>query len=118
MFRLWPAIATQFRRILHGACFSQNSRPVPEDACWFHFERSRVAFRSTGICFAVFLQSLLHLASHQTSLFPLYDVMLRSILASAFVAQASAVWLAGLNIAGCEIGIDTSVSGQQSSQRK
>jgi hypothetical protein len=38
--------------------------------------------------------------------------MLRSILASAFVAQASAVWLAGLNIAGCEIGIDTSVSEQ------
>lgn len=37
--------------------------------------------------------------------------MLRSILVSALVAQANAVWLAGVNIAGCEIGIDTSVSG-------
>jgi hypothetical protein len=43
--------------------------------------------------------------------------MLRSILASAFVAQANAVWLAGLNIAGCEIGIDTSVSGQWHPQK-
>lgn len=42
----------------------------------------------------------------------LYNTMLRSILASAFVAHANAVWLAGLNIAGCEIGIDTSVSEQ------
>lgn len=36
--------------------------------------------------------------------------MLRSMLVSAFAAHASAVWLAGVNIAGCEIGIDTSVS--------
>jgi hypothetical protein len=62
--------------------------------------------------FRYFPSIILHLASHPTSSFPLYDVMLRSILASAFVAQASAVWLAGLNIAGCEIGIDTSVSEQ------
>jgi hypothetical protein len=44
--------------------------------------------------------------------------MLRSILASAFVAQSNAVWLAGLNIAGCEIGIDTSVSEKQFPQRR
>lgn len=35
---------------------------------------------------------------------------LRSILVSTLAAQASAVWLGGVNIAGCEIGIDTSVS--------
>jgi hypothetical protein len=34
---------------------------------------------------------------------------IRSLLVSALAAQASAVWLAGVNIAGCEIGIDTSV---------
>jgi hypothetical protein len=35
---------------------------------------------------------------------------LRSLLVSTLAVQASAVWLAGVNIAGCEIGIDTSVS--------
>ena len=35
---------------------------------------------------------------------------LRSLIVSTLAAQASAVWLAGVNIAGCEIGIDTSVS--------
>lgn len=34
---------------------------------------------------------------------------LRSLFISTLAAQASAVWLAGVNIAGCEIGIDTSV---------
>lgn len=34
----------------------------------------------------------------------------RSLLVSTFAAHASAVWLGGVNIAGCEIGIDTSVS--------
>lgn len=35
---------------------------------------------------------------------------LRSFIVSSLAVQASAVWLAGVNIAGCEIGIDTSVS--------
>jgi hypothetical protein len=37
------------------------------------------------------------------------NMALRSLIASTLAAQASAVWLAGVNIAGCEIGIDTSV---------
>ena len=43
---------------------------------------------------------------------PLYVIIMafRSLFVSALAAQASAVWLAGVNIAGCEIGIDTSVS--------
>jgi len=36
----------------------------------------------------------------------------RSILISTLAAHANAVWLAGVNIAGCEIGIDTSVSDE------
>jgi hypothetical protein len=34
----------------------------------------------------------------------------RSLFLSTLAAQACAVWLAGVNIAGCEIGIDTSVN--------
>ena len=34
----------------------------------------------------------------------------RSVLLSTLAAHTSAVWLGGVNIAGCEIGIDTSVS--------
>jgi hypothetical protein len=34
----------------------------------------------------------------------------RSLIVSTLAAHASAVWLGGVNIAGCEIGIDTSVS--------
>ena len=37
---------------------------------------------------------------------------IRSLLVSTLAAQANAVWLAGVNIAGCEIGIDTSVSNK------
>ncbi|KAI7370904.1 cellulase-domain-containing protein [Hortaea werneckii] len=33
---------------------------------------------------------------------------LRSVLVATLAAQASAVWLAGVNIAGCDIGMDTS----------
>lgn len=49
--------------------------------------------------------------SHRIAI-PLYVVTmaLRSLIVSTLAAQASAVWLAGVNIAGCEIGIDTSVS--------
>jgi hypothetical protein len=34
----------------------------------------------------------------------------RSFVISALAAQASAVWLAGVNLSGCELGMDTSVS--------
>jgi len=44
--------------------------------------------------------------------------MLRSVVVSALVAQANAVWLGGVNIAGCEIGIDTSVSRHDMPSRK
>jgi hypothetical protein len=40
---------------------------------------------------------------------------LRTLFVSSIAAHASAVWLAGVNIAGCEIGIDTSVSNAVSS---
>lgn len=38
------------------------------------------------------------------------NMAFRSLFVSTLAAHASAVWLAGVNIAGCEIGIDTSVS--------
>lgn len=34
----------------------------------------------------------------------------RSVVLSALAVQTSAVWLAGVNIAGCEFGMDTNVS--------
>lgn len=34
----------------------------------------------------------------------------RSTLLAGLAAQAGAVWLAGVNIAGCEIGMQTDVS--------
>lgn len=46
---------------------------------------------------------------------PDFTMAIRSLLVSTLAVQASAVWLAGVNIAGCEIGIDTSVSKYQSS---
>ena len=36
-------------------------------------------------------------------------IAFRSIFVVTLAAQASAVWLTDVNIAGCEIGIDTSV---------
>lgn len=38
------------------------------------------------------------------------NMPLRSLMLSALAAQASAVWLAGVNIAGCEFGMNTNVS--------
>lgn len=34
---------------------------------------------------------------------------LRSLVLSALAARAGAVWLAGVNIAGCEFGMNTNV---------
>lgn len=36
----------------------------------------------------------------------------RFFVISTIAAHANAVWLGGVNIAGCEIGIDTLVSSQ------
>lgn len=37
-------------------------------------------------------------------------VALSLLFLAGFAAQSSAVWLAGVNIAGCDFGMDTSVS--------
>jgi hypothetical protein len=34
----------------------------------------------------------------------------QSFVISALAVQASAVWLAGVNLSGCELGMDTNVS--------
>jgi hypothetical protein len=59
---------------------------------------------------------LVHLSASRKPSRPPPNMTLRSLLLSTLAAQASAVWLAGVNIAGCEIGMDTSVSGDNLSK--
>jgi hypothetical protein len=56
-----------------------------------------------------FERSLLPLFIVSTRL-PPKQMAFRSFVVSALAVQASAVWLAGVNLSGCELGMDTNVS--------